>query len=48
MDRVELLVEEASGDTMRMELPTKVDARNMMLMAEVTDCIGRGGRVAIA
>ena len=48
MDRVELLVEEASGNTMRMELPTKVDARNMVLMAEVSDCIGQEGHIVCA
>ncbi len=48
MDRVELMVESASGDLMRMELPTKVDARNMVLMAEVKDFVGAEGHVQVA
>jgi DNA polymerase-3 subunit alpha len=48
MDRVELLVQEASGNTMRMELPTRVDARNILLEAEVKDLIGQEGHVAFA
>jgi DNA polymerase-3 subunit alpha len=48
MDRVELLVEELSGNTMRMELPCRVDARNMLLKAEVMDLIGVEGHVAYA
>ena len=48
MDRVELLVQEASGNTMRMELPTRVDARNALLEAEVQDLIGQEGHVAYA
>ncbi len=48
MDRVELLVQEASGATMRMELPTRVDARSALLEAEVAELLGQGGRVAVA
>jgi DNA polymerase-3 subunit alpha len=48
LDRVELLLEEASGDTMRMELPTKVDAHNVMLATEVKDLIGQDGHIAFA
>ena len=48
LDNVELLVEGASGDTMRMALPTKVDAHNMVLRAEVTDLLGKGGQVVLA
>jgi DNA polymerase-3 subunit alpha len=48
MDRVELLVQEASGNTMRMELPTRVDARSALLEAEVKDLIGQEGHVAYA
>lgn len=47
-DRVEILVEGAMGDTMRMELPTKVDAHNMVLLAEVKDLVGKDGHVALA
>lgn len=48
LDRVELMVESASGDMMRMELPTKVDAKNMVLLAEVDDFVGREGHVQVA
>jgi len=48
LDRVELLVQEASGDTMRMELPTTVDAHNMVMMAEVENLMGQEGHVAFA
>ncbi len=48
MDRVELLVEAVGGDLMRMELPARVDARNMVLMAEVEDLVGSGGSVRVA
>ncbi|MBR3235874.1 MAG: DNA polymerase III subunit alpha, partial [Atopobiaceae bacterium] len=48
MDRVELLVQEATGTTMRMELPCRVDARNVLLKAEVVDLVGQEGHVAYA
>jgi DNA polymerase-3 subunit alpha len=48
LDRVELRVESATGDVMRMELPTRIDAHNMVLMAEVIDLIGRSGHVKVA
>ena len=48
LDHVELRVESATGDIMRMELPLRVDARNMVLLAEVTDVVGRGGHVKVA
>ncbi|MBP3885028.1 MAG: DNA polymerase III subunit alpha, partial [Olsenella sp.] len=47
LDHVELMVESAAGDMMRMELPTKVDAKNMVLLAEVDDFVGREGHVQI-
>ena len=47
-DRVELRVEESSGDTMRMELPAKVDATSPMLRAEVLDLLGADGSVMVA
>ena len=46
-DHVELLVEGASGGTMRMALPVKVDARNMVLIAEVRDLMGHDGHVQL-
>ena len=46
-DHVELRVASNSGDTMRMELPARVDAHNMVLLAEITDIIGRTGRVLV-
>ncbi len=48
LDRVEILVESSEGSMMRMELPTKVDARNMVLVAEVKDLVGREGHAQIA
>ncbi len=48
LDLVELRVEAASGDIMRMELPLKVDTKNMVLLAEVTDIVGRQGHVEVA
>ena len=48
LDHVELRVEAESGDTMRMELPCRVDARNMVLLAEVTDIVGLAGHVCVA
>ena len=48
LDRVELRVEESTGGMMRMELPNKVDASNMVLFAEVTDLLSGDGRVVVA
>ena len=48
LDRVELRVEAASGDVMRMELPCRIDARNRVLLAEMTDLVGRQGKVLVA
>ena len=48
LDRVELLVQESSGHTLRMELPTTVDARSMMLMAELKDLVDPEGSIAFA
>ena len=45
LDRVELLVQESSGNTLRMELPTTVDARSMMLMAELKDLVDPEGSI---
>lgn len=48
LDRVELRVEQSSGDMMRMELPSKVDAANLLLQAEVRDLLGADGHVVLA
>ena len=48
LDRVEILVEGASGETLRMALPTRVDAHNMVLRAEVCDLLGKEGSVVLA
>lgn len=48
LDRVELLVQESSGNTLRMELPTTVDARSMMLMAELKDLVDPEGSIVFA
>lgn len=48
LDHVELRVEMGSGETMRMELPIKVDAHNTVLRAEVDDLVGREGKVVLA
>jgi DNA polymerase-3 subunit alpha len=45
LDRVEILVEGSSGESLRMALPTSVDAHNMVLRAEVCDLLGAGGTV---
>ena len=47
-DHVELRVASSSGETMRMELPARVDAHNMVLLAEITDLLGRTGRVLVS
>ena len=31
-----------------MELPCRIDARNMVLLAEMTDLVGRQGKVLVA
>ena len=48
LDHVELRVEATSGDVMRMELPCRIDARNMVLLAEMIDLVGRQGHVKVA
>ena len=48
LDHVELRVEATSGDVMRMELPCRIDARNMVLLAEMIDLVGRQGDVKVA
>ena len=48
LDLVELCVETAEGDLVRFGLPCKVDARNMVLLAEVSDFVGHKGKVVVA
>ena len=48
MDRVELFVDSADGGRLRMEVPAKVDARNVMLMARVQDLVGKEGVAVVA
>ena len=48
LDHVELRVEATSGDIMRMELPTRIDAHNMVLIAEMIDLVGLHGKVLVA
>ncbi len=47
LDYVQVLVEGSGGDMMRMELPARVDARNTVLLAEVTDLLGFEGTVSV-
>ncbi|MBY4797084.1 DNA polymerase III subunit alpha [Collinsella sp. AGMB00827] len=46
-DRVELFIEQGDGRTMRAEIPTRVDARSIPLLAEVRGIVGNKGRVTI-
>ncbi|MFR3275546.1 MAG: OB-fold nucleic acid binding domain-containing protein, partial [Collinsella phocaeensis] len=46
-DRVELFVEQADGQTMRAEIPTRVNARSIPLIAEVKGIVGSHGRVTV-
>ncbi len=46
-DRVELFIEQADGQTMRAEIPTRVNARSIPLMAEVRGIVGNKGRVTV-
>ena len=48
LDHVELRVEGADGTTMRMDLPTRIDAHNMVLLAEASDLLGRDCHVVVA
>ena len=47
LDRVELLVGSESGQTMRMEIPTKVDAHNVVLFAEVQTLLDGNGTAVL-
>lgn len=46
-DRVELFIEQANGQTMRAEIPTRVNARSIPLIAEVKGIVGNKGRVTV-
>lgn len=46
-DRVELFVEQADGQTMRAEIPVRVNARSIPLIAEVKGIVGNKGRVTV-
>lgn len=46
-DRVELFIEQADGQTMRAEIPTRVNARSIPLIAEVKGIVGNRGRVTV-
>ncbi|MDO4537333.1 MAG: DNA polymerase III subunit alpha, partial [Coriobacteriales bacterium] len=47
MDRVEILVRSSTGDTMRLALPTMVDAHSPLLLEQVRDILGREGAVEL-
>lgn len=46
-DRVELFIEQADGQTMRAEIPTRVNARSIPLIAAVKGIVGNKGRVTV-
>ena len=46
-DRVELFIEQADGQTVRAEIPTRVNARSIPLIAEVKGIVGNKGRVTV-
>ncbi|WP_085830687.1 DNA polymerase III subunit alpha [Collinsella vaginalis] len=46
-DRVELFIEQGDGQTMRAEIPTRVNARSIPLLAEVKGIVGNRGRVTV-
>lgn len=48
MDRVELYVVSNAGERLRMEVPTRVDAKNVMLMARLQDVMGKRGTAIVA
>ena len=48
MDRVELYVQGSAGERLRMEVPDRVDAKNVMLMARVQDLVGPSGTAIVA
>ena len=46
-DRVELFIEQSDGQTMRAEIPARVNARSIPLIAEVKGIVGNKGRVTV-
>ncbi len=46
-DRVELFIEQGDGQTMRAEIPTRVNARSVPLIAEAKAIVGNKGRVTV-
>ena len=46
-DRVELFVEQGDGQTMRAEIPVRVNAKSIPLLAEVKGIVGTRGRVTV-
>ena len=46
-DRVELFIEQNDGQTMRAEIPVRVNARSIPLLAEVKGIVGSRGRVTV-
>ena len=46
-DRVELFVEQADGQTMRAEIPVRVNAKSIPLLAETRGIVGNQGRVTV-
>ncbi len=48
LDMVELRVERTDGSTMRIDLPTRVDARNVVLLAELRDLLCGEGHIVVA
>lgn len=46
-DRVEIFVEQSDGQTMRAEIPTRVNARSIPLIAETKAIVGERGRVTV-
>ena len=47
MDCIEIRVETDMGDVMRMEIPTRIDGRSMVLLTELKDFIGQSGYAQI-
>ena len=47
MDRVEILVRSGTGDTMRLALPLRIDARNSLMHTLVRDVVGAEGDIVL-
>ncbi len=46
-DRVELFIEQGDGQTMRAEIPARVNARSIPLIAEAKAIVGNKGRITV-